>query len=485
MEESSRPSPTAGESATAPQGRAEPAGAAVLLGPQDAFSRMGEDQAAELRAYVLGVQAVIWGMQWVKAGRTLRGFAAPLPPGTQQSPVDPQPHGINVWGHARAMLTDKVRLIETPNTETLYSFAVVDLADGPVVVVHPDLGERYFRTSVWELHGDTHAISQKQDGGHPPPYALLPLGWAGELPAGLKSIRVRSRYVLIAPHIAVYGQDDVPKVTALQDGLHLLALADWGKPDRPLQAGSPMRPAQRPGTSTPPELLFFEELCENLKDITIRNDEAAFGRQLDDVGITLTDGFQAGRLDPATLAGLRRAVPDAQSILEHKARREAPVQPGGTWLVSLDVTSLDDWLLRGAVGWKHVWADLSTELLFLIGRTDAHGNPLTGANQYVLRFPPGELPSARYWRITMYDLAGFLVGNPIDRFGIGNMAETLDPDADGGLTLLIQHDSPGANRQTNWLPAPAEGFFMVMRMYQPEERMYRGKYTVPPVTRTN
>jgi hypothetical protein len=81
--------------------------------------------------------------------------------------------------------------------------------------------------------------------------------------------------------------------------------------------------------------------------------------------------------------------------------------------------------------------------------------------------------------------AGFLVSNPIDRFGIGNMAETLEPDADGGLTLLIQHDSPGANRQTNWLPAPAEKFFLVMCMYQPQEQMYRGNYTVPPVTRTN
>lgn len=68
---------------------------------------------------------------------------------------------------------------------------------------------------------------------------------------------------------------------------------------------------------------------------------------------------------------------------------------------------------------------------------------------------------------------------------IGNMAETLDPDADGDLALLIQHDSPGARGQASWLPAPVEGFFLVMRMYQPQEQMYRGKYTVPLVTRTN
>jgi hypothetical protein len=457
----------------------------ALLEPEEAFGRMEDAQAAELRAYVLGIQAVIWSMQWVKGGRTLRSFSTPLPSGTERSAIDPRPHAINVWGHARGLLTDKLRLGETANTETLYSIAVVDLADGPVVVVHPDLGERYFRTSLWELHGDTHTISQKRDGGHPPPYALLPLDWKGELPAGVKSIQVRSRYVFIAPHIAVYGEDDVKNVTALQDGLELIALRDWGASNQPLEPGPPMRPLQRPGATTPPELSYFEELCETLKDMTIRDDEVAFARQLEGVGITLAAGFQSDQLDPATVAGLKRAVLDAQSILEHKARTLSPVQPGGTWLVSSDFTSLDDWLFRGAVGWKHVYGDSEGELIFPTARTDADGVPLSGSNRYALRFAPGELPPARYWRITMYDLAGFLVSNPIDRFGIGNMAEELKPDPDGGLTLLIQHDSPGADEETNWLPAPAEGFFMLMRMYQPEERMYRGEYIVPPVRRVN
>ncbi len=162
-----------------------------------------------------------------------------------------------------------------------------------------------------------------------------------------------------------------------------------------------------------------------------------------------------------------------------------PVQPGGTWLVGLDMASLDDWLFCSAVGWKHVWGDSPSELGFPTARTDADGNPLSGTNKYVLRFPPDELPPARYWRITMYDLAGFLVSNPIDYFGIGNMVEKLQPDPDGGLTLLIQHDSLGPDREINWLPAPAEEYFMMMRMYQPEERMYRGEYIVPSVRRAN
>jgi hypothetical protein len=83
----------------------------------------------------------------------------------------------------------------------------------------------------------------------------------------------------------------------------------------------------------------------------------------------------------------------------------------------------------------------------------------------------------------MYDIEGFFTSNSANRFGIGNMAEKLPSDPDGGLTIYIQHDSPGKDKEVNWLPAPAAPFFIVMRMYQPEERMYEGKYIVPPVRR--
>jgi hypothetical protein len=446
-----------------------------------AVARMNADQVRETEAYTLGVQAVLWGMQWVKAGKSFRMFSQPLLVGLEHSPYDPLSHGINIWGHAQKLLNADTRLIETPNTETLYSITVVALKDGPVVIVHPDFGDRYFRTSIWDLHSDTHTISQKQDGGAPPPYAIVPVGWSGELPAGLKRIDVRSRYVNFAPHIAVTGEEDLTKVHALQQGLKVIALEDWGKSNVELQPGEPMRPIHRPGTKTPLELLFFEELCETLKDISIRDDEAGFARQLRDIGITLQDGFQFTQLNEPTIAGLRRAVLDGQTLAAHRARNLFPIQAGGTWAVGYDQTSLDNWLNRAGTGFGYVWGDLATEILYPMARTDGDKQPLTGKDRYVLHFPKGQLPPARYWRISMYDIEGFFFNNPINRYGIGNMAEKLQPDADGGLTIVIQRDSPGKDKEANWLPAPAEGFFMVMRLYQPEARMYRGEYIVPPV----
>ena len=454
-----------------------------LIKPAKAAARITAAQAKGTDAYTLGVQTVLWGMQWVKAGQTLRALTAPVAAGSSRNPIDPTPHGINVWGHARTLLTHEMRIIETPNTETLYSTAVLDLQDGPIVLVHPDFGERYFRTSVWELHGDARTISQKQNGPKPPPYALLPYGWKGTLPNGLKAIQTRSRYILVAPHIAVHGQADLANVHALQEGFRLLALKDWGESNKELAQGQPIRPLRQSGTSTPTELLFFEELCEALKDITLRDDELAFARQTERIGVTRAHGFQFERLDAAAVAGLKRALLDAESMIEHKARAQSSVQPGGTWMVSYDFTNLDDWLFRASVGWKYVWADLPSELLFPIARNDESGELLSGKHRYRLHFPAGQLPPACYWHICMYDLDGFFTDNVIRRYGIGNMAEEPQADPDGSLTLYIQHRSPGTDKEVNWLPTPKEGFFLMMRMYQPKERMYRGDYVLPPLQR--
>src|SRR5262245_18032852 len=101
--------------------------AATLTKATDAFTMMTEEQVRETEAYTLGVQAIIWGMQWVKAAEALRLFTAPLPAGQSRSPYDPTAHGVNVWGHAEELLNADTRIIETPNTETLYSMACVDL----------------------------------------------------------------------------------------------------------------------------------------------------------------------------------------------------------------------------------------------------------------------------------------------------------------------------------------------------------------------
>lgn len=457
----------------------------LFLDAVAAYDRMTEAEVRETEAYTLGVQSVLWGLQWVKANVALRHLAESLPEGTERNPLDPMPHAYNVFGHARAALNHEVHLVERPNTETPYSLAVVDLNEGPVVVVHPDHGDRYFRTSVWDIWGDARYISQKHDGSHPKPYVLAPLDWEGEVPEGLGLIKFRCRLALLAAHIGLIAapEKDMPEVRALQDGYKFIALEDWEQSNKELAPRSTgVRPLIRPNTSTPPELYFFEMLCETLNDITLADDEVAFARQAERIGITLEDGLQYNQLDEATIAGLKRAVLDGQSIIEHKARTLASPQPGGSWQVIYDFLSKDYWLFRAAVGWRFVWGGDKSEVLFPEIEVDQHGKPFSGNHQYELQFLKGQLPPSNYWRITMYDVDGWLVDNPIKRYGIGNMAgDQPNLNDDGSLTLYIQHKSPGKDKEANWLPAPEGEFNMMMRMYQPEEEMYQGKFILPPV----
>lgn len=226
-----------------------------LLKSAEANARMSAEQARETEAYTLGVQTVIWGMQWVKAGAALRFWGTPIPAGKERLAIDPVPHGYNVWGHAKELLTHELKILETPNTETLYSIAVIDLdKTGPVGVVHPDHGDRYFRTSVWDIYGETRTISQKQDGSKPPPYLIAPINWKGKVPKGVKLIRIRSRLVILGPHIAVYGNDDLPNVHALQKDYQIIALNDWGKSNNQvaeLDQSEAIHPIIRPNTKPP------------------------------------------------------------------------------------------------------------------------------------------------------------------------------------------------------------------------------------------
>ena len=195
-------------------------------------------------------------------------------------------------------------------------------------------------------------------------------------------------------------------------------------------------------------LMIFEMLGEALKDLDLFEDEKGFYRQLSRIGLT-DDGFDYESLDSASIRGLKRAVVDGQSIMEHKMRNLAQVQEGGTWMIGTDNTRIDDWLFRAAVGYKWVWGDLYSEVIYPQLLMDAEGNDLSGENKYTIHFEKGKHPDARYWQITLYDMDGFLVANPIKRYGIGNMNTNLVVNKDGSITIFVQHKSPeGASRQT-------------------------------------
>ena len=119
-------------------------------------------------------------------------------------------------------------------------------------------------------------------------------------------------------------------------------------------------------------------------------------------------------------------------------------------------------------------------------RVDSAGEKLNGASRYTMRFAPGQVPPVHgFWSLTMYELpASLLVANPLNRYLLNApMLPRFKRDSDGGLTLIIQSASPGADKETNWLPAPKGPFWMAMRLYWPKDDALSGRWTAPPLTR--
>jgi hypothetical protein len=143
----------------------------------------------------------------------------------------------------------------------------------------------------------------------------------------------------------------------------------------------------------------------------------------------------------------------------------------------------DDYLLRSAVAWKFIYTNSPEEALYPIANVDSEGLQLTGANNYVLHFPPGQLPPVEaFWSITMYHAdTRLMVHNPIERYSIGDRTRGLEYGDDGSLTIYIQDQSPGATRESNWLPAPEGPFYLIARAYIPKEPMLSGAYRLPAV----
>ena len=146
-----------------------------------------------------------------------------------------------------------------------------------------------------------------------------------------------------------------------------------------------------------------------------------------------------------------------------------------------------DYIFRSAVAWKFIYTNSLEEALYPIAETDADGDPLTGEEKYVLHFPAGQLPPVdAFWSVTLYDsVTRLMIDNPIDRYSLGDRTAGLRYNANGSLTITIQHSSPGADEEANWLPAPAGRFYLNVRAYMPQQPLLDGSYRIPAVRKVS
>lgn len=439
----------------------------------------------ETYAYTLGLQAYIFGFPWIYLP-TLRWNWVTVPkPAGSITPYAPLNHFYNVRDLATATYRDG----GSPNNDTLYSIAWVDVSKEPIVLSHPDMGERYFTFQLACLDSDNFAyVGKRTTGGAAGSFAIVGPGWEGTLPPGLTALpRSRTNSVLVFGRTLIDGTADKAAVNALQDQYKLVPLSLWGQANTVLPESRDVWPPFDPKT---------DPLAQWKTMIRAMTEDPVEPRLVQLTTLFSKGGIGPGRdidaLDEFTKRGLARAAKDGFALLNDVNKSGLLGKRVNFWNIppaAFGRAGLqDDFLLRASLQCLGgIIANDPAEAVYFNTFNDANGAPLDGTKKYVLHFAAGQLPKVNaFWSITLYDPTYNLTPNPINRYAIGDRTPGLKREADGGLKIYIQSSAPGEDQASNWLPSTQSGaFLLILRTYMPGEAIVQQEWAPPgivPVT---
>lgn len=381
------------------------------------------------------------------------------------------------------------RDVTAPNADTLYTTAWLDVGKEPWVLSLPDFKGRYFLfpmldgwTNVFQVPGTRTTGTGAQT------YAITGPGWKGTLPAGVVELKAPTAIVWILGRIYCTGTpEDYAAVHALQDQCKLVPLSAWGKewvpPKGTVDSSIDMKSAVRDQVNKLDIASYFKLLAQLMKTNPPAAVDAPELERFARLGLMAGKDFDAGKLD----ADFAKRIPQVsfdRIMLQFKTGKQ--VRKVNGWIYDSETGVYGtDYLNRAFVTAIGLGANRNADAVYPTSMKDARGRSYSGANRYVMRFAKGQLPPTRgFWSLTMYDANYFFVANPINRYSI-SARQPLKANADGSIDLYIQNESPGKDREANWLPAPSGAFILMLRMYWPNEAqpsILDGSWNPPPVS---
>ncbi|MFE4605731.1 DUF1254 domain-containing protein [Kitasatospora indigofera] len=422
-------------------------------------------------------EAWVWGYALLENYRTMYPQAV--------DDADPRfVGGFGVFRHYSQPSTPADTDVVTPNNDTPYSWAWLDLRAEPWVISVP-AQDRYYVLPVHEL--DTvyaGFVGSRATGPGAGDHLIAGPGWQGEVPAGVDGvIRTTTQLagILGRTYLAGTSPEDLAELRAVQEQYRLRPLHEYTGTGAPPPAPQPVWPVWREEVLGTVE--FFSFLDFLLGFFPVLPAEADLRRRLAALGVDGRGEFEPAALPVGVRAEIERGIADGRAELDHAA---AVVTRADGLFGSRE--QIDDDPLGRAVAARKGLYGLPVEEAWYGGWVaDSEGNrpPNAADRDYVLRFAPGALPPAEFfWSATMYALPDrLLVDNPLGRWSIGDRTPGLVRDPDGGLTLYIQVKRPAdAEHSANWLPAPDGPFSLVLRLYGPDRSVLDGDWTLPELT---
>ena len=442
-----------------------------------------EDAAAkEEYAYSIAVQAYLFvhPLFMTERERKLRlTLTGPRP----DEPVAP----VNQLGPLRKLATAEGSLPYSPNNDTLYTGAMMELKDQPMILHVPDILDRLFVVEVADAYTTNlpYFAGTRASDGKGGDFALVGPDWKGTLPAGVKEVRAPTNTLIIAMRIRVNDDADVPEVNRLQDLFSITALSDWSK---------------GPGKTTPPvpkllprpaytgDLSYFRTAADLFSENPPLPHDAAMVKSFEYIGLVPGKPLDVDQLDEPTRKGMLRAEKEGPAIVQWKIHNRGISSPT-YWAVDLQGGSYGfDYLSRAEIAHSELVANDPDEAVYFLTYFDGNGERLDGSKKYVVHFAAGQLPAHQklgFWSLTLYDGETYqFVKNPIDRYSIGSRTRGLKFNSDGSLDIYVQ-SSPTTGHESNWLPS-AEGrpVRLNIRCYLPTPEMLSMETAVkhlPPV----
>jgi hypothetical protein len=437
---------------------------------------------SEEEAHAIGVEAYVYFYPLVTMDITRKQFTnVELGKELGKGPM-------NVFANVPIYPPADFKGVVRPNFDTLYSIAWLDLTKEPMVVSVPDSGGRYYLLPMLDMWSDVFASpGWRTTGTQAANYAVVPPGWSGELPVEFTRIDAPTNYVWVIGRTRTDGPPDYDAVHKFQAGLKVAPLSEWGKPLQPpvvkIDPSIDMKTPPKVQVDTMSAGKYFAYAAGLLKLQPPHLTDQATVARLKRIGIEPGKSFDFDKLDPAVKKGLENAPEDGQLLMKWKIATIARVANG--WSMNTDTMGVygDYYLKRAIVAQLGLGANQPEDAIYPLNLGDSEGKPLDGANRYSIHFDKAMTPPAEaFWSITLYDSEGFQVANALNRFAVSSWMP-FKYNADGSLDLYFQNESPGKDREANWLPAPKGAFNLTMRLYAPKSDALTGRWNPPPITK--
>jgi hypothetical protein len=458
---------------------------AVLPRPMRAAT-LDADEARQIAidAYIYGYSLVTTDVTRIQMSNVAQVEEIKAPTGTF----------FNVRGYPPATY----RGVSATNADTLYSVAWLDLKE-PMVFSHPEVSGRFFTFELVDLWMIVHAsVGTNTTGSSAETYLFTGPGWEGEVPEGMIHMSFPTRYmVVLGRTYALDTPEDLAKVHALQDQYKVEPLSAWGTsytfvaPPVDPDPGVPMDEAPQKAILDLGTNGYFNWLTRLMgSDAPPAPEDAPMVARMATLGIVPGQPFDASKLDPAVQEAIKD-VPQAVLDKLNKSWAELGKDVNGWRVTTVGGRYGTDYLMRAtwaSNGWPSQLPNVS---VYPTTYVDGDGQALDGKNSYALTFAKDAMPPVHpeaFWSITMYqiDKGLWFYPNSLDKLTV-SPRDDLKYNEDGSLTLYFQHESPGADKQANWLPAPAAPFALTLRLYWPNEQapsILDGTWAPPPLVRT-